>query len=328
VKRLLVIVFGLLVVVAALAVLSMSYVRLRKHSPSEKDKTPATESGANRGSDGVLHIDSETQKRIGLKTEPLKTLLLEPEVRGYGRILDPAPLATQLTDVETARVAAEAARQELERVKTLQAQNNASVRALQTAEANARKEEIALQAAKNRLALSWGKEISDRDLSRLVGALIAFQSAIVRIDLSPGSTIDSQPVAARVAAWPKHEPWIEAKALGAATTVDPQLQGSGFLFLIETNAFQLRPGATLNAYLRLDGPQTNSIIIPRSAIVRSKGRPFVFVQTAADTFVRREIRLARLVDAGWVPKRGVTAGEKVVVNAAQQLLSEEFKPVE
>jgi hypothetical protein len=55
------------------------------------------------------------------------------------------------------------------------------------------------------------------------------------------------------------------------------------------------------------------------------GKSYVYVQTAASEFVRKEVTLDEATDDGYVSMRTVAAGDRVVVQGAQLLLSEEFK---
>jgi hypothetical protein len=48
------------------------------------------------------------------------------------------------------------------------------------------------------------------------------------------------------------------------------------------------------------------------------------VQTADDSFARRAVQLERPTRDGWFVASGLTAGERVVVTGAQQLLSTEL----
>ena len=59
-----------------------------------------------------------------------------PETKGYGRVMDPAPLAGMLNDLVSAQAAAQATPARMrDRQKTLLGQTNTSARVLQAAEA-------------------------------------------------------------------------------------------------------------------------------------------------------------------------------------------------
>src|SRR5260221_11152295 len=82
----------------------------------------------------VVSMNDETQGNIGLKVEKPAAAQWQPELKGYGLVLDPAPLAAILTELDSARAAWVASSNELARLKILAAQGNTSPRALQAAE--------------------------------------------------------------------------------------------------------------------------------------------------------------------------------------------------
>ncbi len=60
-------------------------------------------------------------------------------------------------------------------------------------------------------------------------------------------------------------------------------------------------------------------------MVRSANQAFVYVQADDTTFARREINLVHPVTGGWFVTSGLNPGDKLVVQGAQTLLSEEMK---
>src|ERR1051326_1665865 len=82
-----------------------------------------------------LKLDKEAQLRVGLKTAALAAAQAKPEVQGYGRVLDPGPLAALLVEAASNKAALDASTREYDRLKILHAGQNASTRALETAEA-------------------------------------------------------------------------------------------------------------------------------------------------------------------------------------------------
>ncbi len=271
-----------------------------------------------------LKLDQETQSRMGLKTAPLDAAQLKPEVQGYGRVLDPTPLAALLVETANARAALEASTKEFERLKTLAQNQNASARALETAEAAMKRDQIALDSVQPRLLLGWGKAIaSQADLPAFVRSLAAHDTALVRVDLPLGQSLQAPPVGGRLAALTSPEALADGQFLGPAPSADPQLQSQGFLFLQKTNP--LPPGAAVAAWLSVPGEVESGVTVPREALLRHEGGVFVYVQTAEDTFARKEIELDRPAEKGWFVHEGLKPKDKVVVVGAQQLLSEELK---
>lgn len=273
----------------------------------------------------VVHLSKQIQGNQGILVKSPVAFQLSPEQKGYGRVLDPAPLAALVTELAAAQAAYTASSTERARLQTLEGQGNASTRALQTADAAALRDRLAIQSARERLTLSWGKAVADlKELPAFAQALTSLEAALVRIDLPVGETMKESPAGARIATL--SGPSSEAEYLEPAPSVDPQMQGRGSIFLLKPNSLRLTPGESVVGYLKLPGEPVAGVIIPREAVVRTEGAGWVYVLNAAgDAFTRVEVPLDRPTAAGWFVAKGVTAGDFVVVTGAQQLLSIELK---
>jgi len=298
-------------------------------SGGEKEAgTPGAEqSQVRRGTNGetIVILDAGTQKRAGLQTAVPSAAQWQPEAKGFGRVLDPAPLAALMADLVTAHVAMETSQREFDRLRTLAEQNNASARALQTAEAAARRDQLLVESLRTKLALGWGKAALNRDdPPAFVKSLVNGDSSLVRIDLPAGESLRSAPISARLVLLNDPERPVTAGFFDAATSVDPQTQGQGFLFLIKGAPPGLPPGSSLTGYLQVAGDKLSGVVVPRSAVVRHEGKGWVYLQTGEDAFVRHEIELDHPTEAGWFVPKGVTAGDRIVVSGAQAVFSVEL----
>ena len=148
----------------------------------------------------VISMSDEMQGDLGILVKSPTAFQRSPELKGYGRVLDPAPLAALLTELASAQAAYTASSGELARLKTLEGQGNASARALQTAEAAAARDRVTIQSARERLILSWGKAVAEqKDLAGFIHDLTSLEAALVRIDLPVGETLKEPPSGARPA---------------------------------------------------------------------------------------------------------------------------------
>jgi len=301
-----------------------------KHPEGKEEKKPEEkkeESIVQHGTNGevFLKLNKEAQEHSGIKVAALEAVETKPEIKAYGRVLDPSILATQFVDIGTAQAALAASRKEHERLKALNAQNqNVSARSLEAAEAIVKRDEIALDAARAKLKLTWGETIaSSKDLAGFVDSLVSLRAALVRIDVPLGESINVLPSGGRIGPVNAETNLVDAKVLGIATSADLQSQGQGFLFLVEGARFL--PGASVIGYVQIPGESRKGVLLPASAIVRYEGEAFVYVQESDEKFVREEVKLDTPLKNGWLVADGLKAGEKVVVSAAQQLLSEELK---
>ena len=269
-------------------------------------------------------VAPQQAEALGLKLATPETVKLAPEVQGYGRVLDPAPLIAVLAEIEAARVAATASEKEFARVKKLHAENaNASTQALETADAAMQRDRAQLRAAQAHLLVGWGRTLARRtDLPALTHAVTTGEAALVRIDLPSGEVLAQSPTVARVGPLANAGELQEIAVLGAAPSADPQAQGVGYLALWRANP--LPPGTALRAVLATGGEPKDVLVLPRSAFVRHQGGVFIYVQTKEGGYARRLVTIGSELPAGLVVAAGVAAGDKVVVTGAQQLLATEL----
>ena len=294
------------------------------------DATPAdsvTETHLSHDTNGnaVIALSDATRKAIGLQLANPVAAQFSPEEKGYGRVEDTAALAAMVTDLASAQAEYEVSSNELERLKTLASQGNASTRALQAAEAAAAHDELAVQSARDRLLLSSTPALTGRDdLPAFIQSLAAQNTALVRIDLPAGEVPPALPVGARIIT--RSGKSADADFLGAASATDPQTQGRGFFLLVSSNSLSLASGEAVTGFLQFPGDSVSGVIVPRDAIVRTEGAGWVYVlDSGGKSFTRKTIALDHATDSGWFVTHGVGPGDSIVVVGAQTLLSEELK---
>ena len=59
--------------------------------------------------------------------------------------------------------------------------------------------------------------------------------------------------------------------------------------------------------------------------MRVAGKAYAFIQASPTEFVRKELALDQPVEGGFLAASNFSSGDRVVTQAAQLLLSEEFK---
>ncbi len=297
-----------------------------QRSGAEGDAPIQPESRIERSTNGepVVNLDAATQTRIGLQTVALAPMTL-PRVRtAYGQVLAPTPLISLASDISASSVALEASSNDYARLETLFKQGrNTSVKALQAAQAAMQHDQIALDTAKAHLLSEWGEAIATHaDLDTFLSSLAARQTALVRLDLPAGESLEEPPIGARLVLPCGGDP-VRAQFMGPAATIDPLVQGQGYLFVVTNAAPRLTPGLTLNGFIELPGQPRQGALVPASAIVRSDEQTWVYTTVSAVKFARRAVGLVEPIPGGWFVSQGVAPGERVVVKGAQMLLSEE-----
>lgn len=297
----------------------------KSEGKAESKSENAWKAGRNENGESVVTLDTNTQARIQLKVESPAAAQLQPEVKGFGRVLDPAPLVAAVAEIQIARAAAKTSSQELERLKNLAAQNNASARALEAAEAAATRDQAAAESAEMKLALDWGKIIANRnDLPPFVNSLASLETALVRVDLPAGEVLPSPPVSAQLFLAGDESHPVGAEFLDEAVGVDPPTQGRGFLFLVKNRPAGFSPGAAVTASVQIPGEPLGGVTVPRNAILRKDGATWIFLQTGENDFTRRKIDLDRATGAGWFVRGNLKPDDRIVTVGAQTLLSQEL----
>ena len=293
-----------------------------KSAGEEGEKTRVTHDEKGRT---VIQMDDETQGNAGLLVAKPVAAQLSPEVKGYGRVLDPTALAAIATEWATAQAAYTASSNELVRLKTLAGQGNAPERALQTGAAAALRDQLAVQSTHDRLVVAWGRSVAGHtNLASFVDALISGRAVLVRIDVPAGEAFPATPTAARLVTLSGQT--VPAEFLGAPASVDAQTQGQGFIFLAKTAPSALLPAQALTGYLQVPGEPLTGVKIPREAVVRVAGEGWIYVLGGgSDAFTRMPVMLDRPIEGGWFIAQGLSTNENVVVTGAQTLLSEELK---
>jgi hypothetical protein len=296
-----------------------------KQAPAEK-KEPESRVSHDTNGNAIVSLDAATQQVIGLQTTQLKAASLPPEVKAFGRVMDISTLGGAVADLATTQAAAQASQAELERVKSLAAQTNASVRALQAAEAAAVHDKTQVDAVRLRLMSTWGAALASRsDLPALLQSLGSLKSALIELELPAGESLPQPPTGARIVTLSKQTQPAKAEFIGPSPAVDAQIQGRGFMFLAQSNSLSLAPGAAVTGYLEMAGQAQAGVAVPSAAIVRQNGATWVYVQTSDDKFQRTEVTLERPLEDGWFVQQGLKPEDKVVTAGAQQLLSQELK---
>lgn len=266
----------------------------------------------------IIVLDSETQKRIGLAVTNLPVTEWQPEVIGFGHVVDPATLASAIGDLETAKTAAEASSREYERLKTLADQNNVSAKNLEAAKAAATHDQLAYETARGKFVTAWGKRLSENPAETLK-ALTDGDLALFRVDLPAGKTSGS-PRGARILSINSDEVFKNAEFFDQGVGIDPDTQTQHLLF--KGDHSRLTPGGAVEAFISIDGAATPGVEVPADAVLRHQGKAWIYLQTGDSEFTRLEISDFS-AGGGWFA-RGLAETNRVVVSGSQAVMSAEL----
>ncbi|HUS35430.1 MAG TPA: hypothetical protein VM680_08780 [Verrucomicrobiae bacterium] len=288
------------------------------HSEHKEHEEHAVEKSPH--DDNVIKLDKKQQAAAGLEIALPQKGQLAGEIKGYGRVLDPSQIVSPSLDIQTARVTADASAKEFQRLKTLFSQGqNASARALEAAEATARRDEMLVGVAEAKLRATLGPALTERqDFSATIEALSKMQWALARIDVLAGAP-EKLPPQIRVAPLANESASIPAELLGPAPSAETSIQGNGFLLLIKTNS--LTPNTAIIGSIPVPGRDHAGFFIPAKSLLQEGPETILLVQTGDDAFRKTPVEVARITDQGAFITAGLAATNRVVISGAHQILS-------
>ncbi len=273
----------------------------------------------------LLQLNPETSQRIGLAVQAIARVKAGRETTALGKVVDPAPLTVATTDWEAATAALEASNRDYQRLKALHERGQGvSARAVEAADALGRRDEMQWESARLRLMTGWGPAVAtNQALHSMVDRLARQEGGLALLHLPLGEAEPASPLQARLSPLDSESRSLAATFLGTAVTVDAQIQGRSYLFLLTTNPPP--PGTPLKAWITISGEPSDAAAVPESAIIRQEGKPSVYLQNAKGNFRRISVRLEHPTDNGWLVRESFEEGDQLVVRGAQELLSEELK---
>lgn len=289
--------------------------------------TPATDNSAQPETSagetvGVIAVDADTQRRLGIVVAPLMASGDTATLDGFAKGLDAAPLAAIIAEIDTAKSAAAASTAEARRLEALYGQDvSASRRSVEAARAQARGDVARLRLAQQRVGIEFGPgllHLGIAQVRQLASEIANGEAALVRIDipgasLSPGTAVGVNAGAASGT----------VRVLGPASVADPRLQSAGALGVLRGPlARQSLTGRVLSARIA-SGPARAGLLIPRDAIVRFQGQMWVYRQTPKG-FVRVALNDPVSVPDGWLVSTGLSSSDRIAVRGGAGLLAIDF----
>jgi hypothetical protein len=282
----------------------------------------------------TVHLDEAAAATLAVKTVNLAGVIGRANRQIPAVVIAPQELFDLRTNyvnataqVEKARANLDASSREYQRLSRLNKDDkNVSDKAVEAAEVTFSSDQTTLRNANQLLALAgypgaqhWGP---------LVGSWIEQGSAELeavlagRRRLLQATPPDGTNVPLRVSL-KSGQRMIEAHLLSQLPRVDPRFQTPSYLYSVPASS-GLVPGMNVIAFAK-QGSLERGVVIPSPAVLWWQGKSWVYVETANGVFVRRETSLTTPLGDGWFMQRGFAPGDRVVIEGAQQLLSEEFR---
>lgn len=299
----------------------------------------------------AVTLSPEAQVQSDIKTTALTASKHQSALSTYGNVLSIDPLIelrsrylTAKADASVARASLANSQQEYQRVAKLnQDDHNVSDRVVIAAEAAYKADQTKVQAAevqatnlRDNLRQSWGETLStlaiQNPASPSLQQLLQYKEVLLQVTLpfdagtpGTGNTITITPTGSQ------SQP-INAIFVSASPQTDSTIQGKTYFY--RAQATSLRAGMRVTVYMKdvtsnvaskNAQPQTEGVIVPATAVVWYSGKAWVYQKQGSDKFIRQPINADTEANGGWFNVGKLKAGDELVTNGAQLLLSEEFK---
>jgi len=286
----------------------------------------------------VVSVSQDVQKASHLEVAPLAFATVQPDSTAWATVVDLQPLfdlrnrlAAARADLDTLTAQAGNSHAQYERSNVLfEDDRNVSQKALQDSRAVMQADQARLKsttAAVSGLEATLRQQFGDAlasasptSASDLFQRLSSGRAALLRVTL-PAGLRDAPP--ARITVDAPDGRVVAATKLSASPLADPSVQGIPWFYTADR---ALPVGTRTSAHVPAPAPASRMLVIPEAAIVWYGGQPWAYVQTAQDRFTRRYVPAGSDSEQGFLVSAGFQAGDRVVTQGAQLLLSEEQKP--
>ncbi|CAM2171741.1 Metal transporter [Paraburkholderia sacchari] len=286
----------------------------------------------------VVVVSRDAQRASHIEVAPLAAVTREPELGADATVLDLQPLydlhdrlASARADVGTFTAQAASSRAQYERSRALFADDrNISQKSLQDAQSVMQADQAKLQAAQATLGGLEGTmrqqfgdalaHVASAPASPLLQRLQAGQAVVLRVTL-PARFGATPPARITIDAPDGHA--VPAQKLSASPLADPAVQGSPWLYVASE---ALPANLRTSAHVPTSSEALAGLLIPERAVVWYGGQTWAYVRTAPERFTRRYVPVSEEGGLGFMVTSGFHAGDSIVTQGAQLLLSEELKP--
>lgn len=288
----------------------------------------------------LVTLDSQTQVQTGLKTVKTALVNRQAEFETFGKVVSIEPLLAlreryllAQAELKSATAKLKQTEQNWQRQQALFSNGISAKRSLQELDALKFADQAAVESSRvrslallNEVKLSWGDTLVRWIISPQgdnLKAILTGQRQLVQVTLPPNKllpdhlqqiSVDSAGVRSRA---------IPAAFISRSAQVDTIAQGENYFFQTSNNA--IRPGMKISAWIAESASVEPGVVIPESALLWYMDQAYIFVKTAENTFVRRNVSQFVRDKQGYFVREGLQAGEEIVSVGAQLLLSEELR---
>lgn len=267
-------------------------------------------------------LSAAQQRAVGIVIAAAQAAAVPQRIDAYGEVLDPSELVADAGRLESSRALDQAAAAETARLQGLLRGANASLKALQAAEATQTQAQVRTRQARTEFLLRWGPlaQLSRAQRSRLLEQLAGGRQLLLRANLLGRHTLGAMPTRALVDVDGVQVP---ARVLGALPQA-AQMQSVGLLLLMPHPPSGLGPGARLPVLL--DGRGRAGRVVPDGALLYGEQGAYVYralpdkAKVGKTRFAPLRVTPLQAVGGAWLVS-GLHADDRIVVQGAGVLWS-------
>jgi hypothetical protein len=285
----------------------------------DDDKAPAASGNPDRPA-----LSSEQQQAVGISVlHPLRASSGE-HIEGYGEVLDAASLITDAGHLASTRAAAHAADTEAARLQTLyNGGADASLRAVESAQAAQIEAQTQAQIASSSFALQWGPlaRLSEVQRRALIEAVSSGETLLLRADLPGRLRLGTVPKSATLHV---DGTQVSARVLGTLQRSASESQSVALLLQVDHAPTGLGAGARL--LVSLAGEANGGVLVPNAALLYGEQGAYVYRQLPSKTpdgkqqYAPVPVKLLQSAGNAWLVE-GIDTDDTIVANGAGVLWS-------
>lgn len=291
----------------------------------------------------LVRIDDDIQAYSGIETLRLEQSEFYPESKATASVVDLTPMLAirakylqAQSEYSVLKVAEQATAKEKVRLQTLaKATKSVASKNLVYAESAWREAkakldgiEYQLNAIRDQATHMWGSDIASWLLAKdspQWQRLLSNTDSLLLVTLPIEKTLPPYVKHVRVAHKSVLSDNANASYVSSAQQIDKVIQGETHFFKLSDT--RLRTGMRLDVWYPIQQQSLSGVFVPEQAVVWSSGQGWVYVEIEQGLYQRRSLQNAHLATQGMFMTEGTVlkAGDQLVINGAQMLLSEEFR---
>lgn len=288
----------------------------------------------------ALVLSEKTQQLGGIGTEKLEMTELFIEYSAQGIVTNLAPLIeirqrylNSVAQQSSANARFKESHSNLSRTQNLHDQDIVSSRRLQEQQAQWQTDKSQLDTSTyiqssilSQSYLEWGDVLTHWFTSlddKKIRPYLTHSAQILQVTLPAGILLSDKTQQAWVHEHGNRDKAFPVQFVSDSPQIDLVTQGHRYFF---SNVHHPIPyGSHLTVWLPNSNQKTAGFLIPKSAVIRHMGETFIFLKKENQQFIRQLLINSTNTPNGYFVTQGLNAGDEIVTQGAQTILSQQLK---